>query len=72
MIAGMIKLVGNAAFGRSGMDMTKHKEVEFLSNDTTIYKATEHFTFSSKTELIDGTIEMVSRSAESNSGILSN
>ncbi|GMF32909.1 unnamed protein product [Phytophthora lilii] len=59
MIADMMKLVGNAAFGRSGMDMSKHKEVEFLSNAKTIYNATEHFTFSSKTELNDGTVEMV-------------
>ncbi|GMF13932.1 unnamed protein product [Phytophthora lilii] len=59
MIADMMKLVGNAAFGRSGMDMTKHKEVEFLSNGKSVLKATEHFTFSSKTEFNDGTVEMV-------------
>ncbi|GMF14286.1 unnamed protein product [Phytophthora lilii] len=59
MIGDMMKLVGNAAFGRSGMDMSKHKEVEFLSKAKTIYNATEHFTFSSKTELNDGTVEMV-------------
>ncbi|GMF36857.1 unnamed protein product [Phytophthora lilii] len=58
MIADMMKLVGNAAFGRSGMDMTKHKEVEFMSDEKSIYKATEHFSFSSKTELNDGTVEM--------------
>ncbi|GMF66185.1 unnamed protein product [Phytophthora lilii] len=28
MIAEMMKLVGNSAFGRSGMDMSKHKEVK--------------------------------------------
>ncbi|GMF19315.1 unnamed protein product [Phytophthora lilii] len=59
MIADMMKLVGNAAFGRSGMDMTKHKEVEFLSNEKSVLKATEHFTFSSKTEFNDETVEMV-------------
>ncbi|GMF27611.1 unnamed protein product [Phytophthora lilii] len=59
MIADMMKLVGNAAFGRSGMDMTKHKEVEFLSNEKSVLKATEHFTFSSKTEFNDGTVELV-------------
>ncbi|KAE9289648.1 hypothetical protein PR003_g25498 [Phytophthora rubi] len=58
MIADMMKLVGNAAFGRSGMDMTKHKEVKFMSDAKTIYRATEHFSFSSKTELNDGTVEM--------------
>ncbi|KAG3096551.1 hypothetical protein PC121_g2533 [Phytophthora cactorum] len=30
MIAEMMKLVGNSAFGRSGMDMSKHKEVKSL------------------------------------------
>lgn len=59
MIADMMKLVGNAAFGRSGMDMTKHKEVNFMSDEKAVYNATEHFTFSSKTELNDGTVEMV-------------
>ncbi|ETI33436.1 hypothetical protein F443_19893 [Phytophthora nicotianae P1569] len=29
MIAEMMKLVGNSAFGRSGMDMTRHKEIKF-------------------------------------------
>ncbi|GMF15815.1 unnamed protein product [Phytophthora lilii] len=29
MIADMMKLVGNAAFGRSGMDKSKHKEVKY-------------------------------------------
>ncbi|KAG4043548.1 hypothetical protein PC123_g20986 [Phytophthora cactorum] len=28
MIAEMMKLVGNSAFGRSGMDMSKHKEIK--------------------------------------------
>ncbi|GMF55832.1 unnamed protein product [Phytophthora fragariaefolia] len=56
MIADMMKLVGNAAFGRSGIDMTKHKE--FMSDEKSIYKATEPFSFSSKTELNDGTVGM--------------
>jgi len=59
MVGTMMKLVGNSAFGRSGMDMSKHKEVEFMSDDKSIFKAIEHFTFSSKTELNDGTVEMV-------------
>ncbi|KAG2996395.1 hypothetical protein PC123_g22015 [Phytophthora cactorum] len=29
MIAEMMKLVGNSAFGRSGMDMSKHKEIKY-------------------------------------------
>ncbi|GMF14370.1 unnamed protein product [Phytophthora fragariaefolia] len=59
MIGMLMKLAGNAAFGRSCMDMTKHKEIEFMSDEKSVYKATEHFTFSSKTELSNGTVEMV-------------
>ncbi|GMF36642.1 unnamed protein product [Phytophthora lilii] len=51
MIAEMMKLVGNSAFGRSGMDMTKHKEIKFESNDETIEKKIEHFTFHGLEEL---------------------
>ncbi|KAJ8561761.1 hypothetical protein ON010_g7920 [Phytophthora cinnamomi] len=58
MIADMMKLVGNAAFGRSGMDMSKQKEVDCLSDEDAIYKATEHFTFSNKTAFRDGTAEI--------------
>ncbi|KAG3131302.1 hypothetical protein PC128_g26624 [Phytophthora cactorum] len=29
MIAEMMKQVGNSAFGRSGMDMSKHKEIKY-------------------------------------------
>ncbi|GMF29733.1 unnamed protein product [Phytophthora lilii] len=36
MIAEMMKLVGNSAFGRSGMDMSKHKEVTYESSDKAI------------------------------------
>ncbi|GMF09065.1 unnamed protein product [Phytophthora lilii] len=36
MIAEMMKLVGNSAFGRSGMDMSKHKEIKYESSDKAI------------------------------------
>ncbi|GMF36580.1 unnamed protein product [Phytophthora lilii] len=42
MIAGMMKLVGNSAFGRSGMDMSKHKEVKYESSDKAIKNKIEH------------------------------
>ncbi|KAG6623735.1 putative chromodomain protein [Phytophthora cinnamomi] len=45
MIAEMMKLVGNSAFGRSGMDMSKHKEVKYESSNKTIKSKIEHFTF---------------------------
>ncbi|KAJ8566256.1 hypothetical protein ON010_g6870 [Phytophthora cinnamomi] len=48
MIADMMKLLGNAAFGRSGMDKSKHREIESLSDEKSIYNATKHFIFSSK------------------------
>ncbi|KAG2960576.1 hypothetical protein PC118_g22437 [Phytophthora cactorum] len=53
MIAEMIKLVGNSAFGRSGMDMSKHKEVKYESNDKAIKSKIEHFTFHGLEELND-------------------
>ncbi|KAG3050822.1 hypothetical protein PI125_g26382 [Phytophthora idaei] len=49
----MMKLVGNAAFGRSGMDMTKHKQIKYESNDHSIKNRIEHFTFSGLEELND-------------------
>ncbi|KAG2790327.1 hypothetical protein PC111_g24080 [Phytophthora cactorum] len=53
MIAEMMKLVGNSAFGRSGMDMSKHKEVKYESNDKAIKSKIEHFTFHGLEELND-------------------
>lgn len=45
MIAEMMKLVGNSAFGRSGMDMAKHKTVSYTSDPKKIDAAIEHFGF---------------------------
>ncbi|KAG2783092.1 hypothetical protein Pcac1_g7067 [Phytophthora cactorum] len=53
MIAEMMKLVGNSASGRSGMDMSKHKEVKYESNDKAIKRKIEHFTFHGFEELND-------------------
>ncbi|GMF27809.1 unnamed protein product [Phytophthora fragariaefolia] len=53
MIAEMMKLVGNSAFGRSGMDMSKHKEVRYESDDKAIKAKIEHFTFHGMEELND-------------------
>ncbi|KAG3161597.1 hypothetical protein PC128_g20755 [Phytophthora cactorum] len=53
MIAEMMKLVGNSAFGRSDMDMSKHKEVKHESNDKDIKSKIEHFTFHGLEELND-------------------
>ncbi|GMF15561.1 unnamed protein product [Phytophthora lilii] len=52
-IAEMVKLVGNSAFGRSGMDMSKHKEVKYESSDKAIKNKIEHFTFHGLEELND-------------------
>ncbi|GMF34793.1 unnamed protein product [Phytophthora lilii] len=51
MIAEMMKLVGNSAFSRSGMDMTKHKEIKLEPNDDAIERKIEHFTFHGLEEL---------------------
>ncbi|GMF64760.1 unnamed protein product [Phytophthora lilii] len=51
MIAEMMKPVGNSAFGRSGMDMSKHKEVKYESSDKAIKSKIEHFTFHGLEEL---------------------
>ncbi|RAW21813.1 hypothetical protein PC110_g21746, partial [Phytophthora cactorum] len=53
MIAEMMKLVGNSAFGRSGMDMSKHKEVKYDSDQKAIESKIEHFTFHGLEELND-------------------
>ncbi|KAG2983839.1 hypothetical protein PC120_g24353 [Phytophthora cactorum] len=44
---------GNSAFGRSGMDMSKHKEVKYESSDKAIKNKIEHFTFHGLEELND-------------------
>ncbi|KAG2776830.1 hypothetical protein Pcac1_g12658 [Phytophthora cactorum] len=53
IIAEMMKLVGNSAFGRSGMDMSKHKEIKYESSDKAIKSKIEHFTFHELEELND-------------------
>ncbi|GMF39675.1 unnamed protein product [Phytophthora fragariaefolia] len=53
MIAEMMKLVGNNAFDRSGMYMSKHKEVKYESNDKAIKNKIEHFTFHGLEEFND-------------------
>ncbi|KAG3187142.1 hypothetical protein PC128_g12730 [Phytophthora cactorum] len=53
MISEMIKLVGNSAFGRSGIDMSKHKQVKYESNEDKIKSRIEHFTFHGLEELND-------------------
>lgn len=66
MVAEMMKLIGNSAFGRSGMDMTKHRKVQYESNLTSLGesnqrqmdKLTNHFTFYHKEEL-DGATEFI-------------
>ncbi|GMF31615.1 unnamed protein product [Phytophthora lilii] len=53
MIAEMMKLVGNSALGRSGMDMSKHKEIKNESSDKAIKAKIKHFTFHGLEELND-------------------
>ncbi|GMF29418.1 unnamed protein product [Phytophthora lilii] len=53
MIAEMMKLVGNSAFGRSGMDMSKHKEIKYESSDKAIKNKIKHFSFNGLEELND-------------------
>ncbi|EGZ17269.1 hypothetical protein PHYSODRAFT_331270 [Phytophthora sojae] len=53
IIEKMMELVGNSAFGRSGMDMSKHKEVRYESDDKAIKAKIEHFTFHGMEELND-------------------
>ncbi|GMF35020.1 unnamed protein product [Phytophthora lilii] len=57
MIAEMMKLVGNSAFGRSEMDMGKHKEVKYESSDIAIKNKIEHFTFHGLEELSEITMK---------------
>jgi len=51
MIAEMMKLVGNSAFGRSGMDKTKHKEVKYESSDSKVRAIIEKQNFHDVEEL---------------------
>ncbi|KAG2988366.1 hypothetical protein PC121_g10478 [Phytophthora cactorum] len=53
MIAEMMKLVGNSSFGRSGMDMSKHKQIKYESKEDKIKSHIEHFTFHGLEELND-------------------
>ncbi|KAG2775727.1 hypothetical protein Pcac1_g13824 [Phytophthora cactorum] len=53
MIAETMKLVGNSAFGRSDMDMSRHKQVKYESNKDKIKSRIEHFTFRGLEELND-------------------
>ncbi|KAG2811366.1 hypothetical protein PC111_g15269 [Phytophthora cactorum] len=53
MIAEMMKFVGNSAFGRSGMDISKNKEIKYESDDKKIEAKIEHFTFHGLEELND-------------------
>ncbi|EGZ07880.1 hypothetical protein PHYSODRAFT_339779 [Phytophthora sojae] len=53
IIEKMMKLVGNSAFGRSGMDMSKHKEVRYEPDDMAIKAKIEYFTFHGLEELND-------------------
>ena len=53
MIAEMMKLVGNTPFGRSGMDMSKHRDTKYASDPEKVDKLIEHFTFEGLEELND-------------------
>jgi hypothetical protein len=51
MIAEMMKLVGNSAFGRSGMDKSKHKEVKYEPSDAKVRAIVEKQNFHDVEEL---------------------
>ncbi|TYZ57451.1 hypothetical protein PybrP1_010839 [[Pythium] brassicae (nom. inval.)] len=53
MVAEMMKLIGNSAFGRSGMDKRKHKQVTYVSGDENIKAITEKNNFNGFDELND-------------------
>lgn len=57
IIADMMKLTGNSAFGRSGMDKSKHKEYKYTTDQKEEDKLTNSFTFYHKEEL-DGSTEI--------------
>ena len=56
-IADMMKLVGNAAFGRSGMDKSKHKSIKYTDDIDKLKDEMEHFTFHHADE-VDGIYEI--------------
>ncbi|KAJ8556756.1 hypothetical protein ON010_g9208 [Phytophthora cinnamomi] len=70
IVANMMKRVGNAAFVRSGMDMTKHKEGNFLSDEKQIKQAIEPFTHLLRTEFSNRTVGVVKQNAASSLLIL--
>src|SRR6218665_2346400 len=47
MIADMMKLIGNSAFGRSGMDIGKHRKTVYLNDPKKIQDEIDHFGFQS-------------------------
>lgn len=51
MVADMSKLIGNAAFGRSGMDTSKHKEVKYMGCDKAVRAIFEKRNFHDVQEL---------------------
>lgn len=53
MIAEMMKLIGNSAFGRSGMDKSKHKETKYETCDKSIASMVEMNRFFDVEELGD-------------------
>jgi len=57
MIAEMMKLIGNSAFGRSGMDKTKHKEVKYLDDAKSVRAIVEKQNFHDVEEL-NGSFEV--------------
>lgn len=57
MIADTMKLCGNSGFGRSGMDMSKHKQVKYENDSDKVDRMIEHFTFNELEEL-DGSYEV--------------
>jgi len=53
VIADSMKLVGNSAFGKSGINQTKHKKVSYLSSDDEVTKLIEGDLFQGLQELDD-------------------
>jgi len=51
MIADMSKLLGNSAFGRSGMDKSKHKDVKYMSDSIKVRAIVEKQNFHDVEEL---------------------
>lgn len=57
MLADMMKLCGNAAFGRSGMDKSKHKDVSYETNVFNVQAIVERQNFNDVEEL-NGSFEV--------------